>query len=165
VISPERKPFRTLDGYICMLAYTDAHWRAFWTLAGTPEVTEDERYRSVGERTQNIDALYASAGRAISAKPTAWWLDALKKADIPSGPVNTFEDLRRDPHLHAVGTFRAYSHPSEGDLEVLDPGIRINREVLPIHRHQPTLGEQSEVILREAGLTAAEIAEALAAAP
>jgi len=161
LISPERKPYATSDGHICMLAYTDTQWRAFWQLAGTPEVAEDPRYRSLGDRTKNIDALYAAAGAALTERSTAAWLDALRDAEIPCGPINTFDDLGRDPHLREVGTFRRYDHPSEGMLEIADPGLRLNREPLPVRRHQPTLGEHTEAVLREAGLDDAAVAAAM----
>src|SRR5262249_39759804 len=31
VLAPWRRPYRTADGYLCMLPYTDAQWRRFWT--------------------------------------------------------------------------------------------------------------------------------------
>jgi len=69
--------------------------------------------------------------------------------------------LHDDLHLQQIDFFRAFEHPTEGALEVPDPGLRFNREPLPIHHHQPSLGEHSELLLREAGLSGAEIAAAL----
>ena len=161
VISAERKPFRTQDGYICMLAYTDKQWHAFWQLAGRPEVADDARYRGINKRTQNVDSLYATAGATIAERSSAEWLKVLGEAEIPCGPINTFEDLRSDPHLSEIGFFRPYQHPSEGSLEVLDSALRFNRESLPIRHHQPRLGEHSESVLRDAGLSEGEIEAAL----
>lgn len=161
LISPQRKPFATSDGFICMLAYTDAQWRAFWSLAGSAETAADPRYLTLAKRTENIDALYHAAGEVLQTRSTQSWLAALREIDIPCGPVNTFDDLHRDPHLHATDAFRAYAHPTEGDLEVLDTGLRMNRQPLPIRRAQPNLGEHSEEILREAGIEQADIIRAL----
>ena len=161
VISPERKPYATKDGYICMLAYTDKQWRAFWELAGEPEVSNDPRFQTLATRTQHIDVLYAHAGTRVAMQTSAHWLEVLSKAEIPCGKINTFDDLRSDPHLQRTELFRRYTHPSEGELEVLDSGLRLNGEKLPIRQHQPKLGEHSESVLREAGLSPAEIAAAL----
>ena len=57
--------------------------------------------------------------------------------------------------------FRAYDHPSEGALDLLDSGLRLNRERLPVRRHQPVLGEHGSEVLREAGLDDDAIAAAL----
>jgi crotonobetainyl-CoA:carnitine CoA-transferase CaiB-like acyl-CoA transferase len=85
----------------------------------------------------------------------------LADAEIPGGPINTFEDLRHDPHLNEIDFFRAFEHPSEGRLEVLDTGLRFDREPLSIRRHQPRLGEHTHKILSEAGLSSEEIAAAM----
>jgi crotonobetainyl-CoA:carnitine CoA-transferase CaiB-like acyl-CoA transferase len=161
VISAERKPYATQDGYICALPYTDQQWRSFWALAGQPEVANDPRYLTMAERTRNIDSLYARASDAIRQQSSAHWLKVLAQAEIPCGPMNTFSDLHDDLHLQQIDFFRAFEHPTEGALEVPDPGLRFNREPLPIHHHQPSLGEHSELLLREAGLSGAEIAAAL----
>ena len=161
VISAERKPYATKDGYICALPYTDQQWRSFWALAGDPEVAADPRFLTMAERTRNIDALYARASEVIHLQPTAYWLEVLSKAEIPCGPINTFSDLRDDPHLKQIDFFRRFEHPSEGALEVPDTGLRFDREPLHIRQHQPLLGEHSQSLLREVGLSPDEIADAL----
>ncbi|MEQ8663346.1 MAG: CoA transferase, partial [Gammaproteobacteria bacterium] len=70
-------------------------------------------------------------------------------------------DLLDDAHLGAVGFFRALAHPSEGALEVPDPGVRFDRAPLPVRHAQPTLGADGVAVLREAGLDDAAIAAAL----
>lgn len=161
LISAERKPYATRDGYLCVLPYTDQHWRAFWDLAGTPEMADDPRYGTLAERTRNIDTLYERTGAALLTRTSQEWLDALRQAEIPCGPINVFDDLKTDPHLQAVGMFRPYEHPSEGALDLLDAGLRLNRERLPVRRHQPALGEHDIEVLREAGLDDGAIAAAL----
>ncbi|MGR8920373.1 MAG: CaiB/BaiF CoA transferase family protein [Gammaproteobacteria bacterium] len=161
-ISPERRPYRTADGYLCMLAYTDRQWRAFWDLAGEPGFLDDARFATMAARTQHIDALYAAAGAVLATRPTAEWLRTLAEAEIPCGPIKTFEDLRADPHLERVGFYRPFEHPTEGALELTDVGLRFDRAALPVRHHPPTIGEQGEAVLREAGLDDAAIAAALA---
>lgn len=156
-LSPNRKPFPTRDGYICMLAYTDKQWRTFWQVAGTPDKADDERFVTIGARTRNIDVLYAEAGAALKEKTSAEWLALLEKAEIPCGPVNTFDDLRANPHLQAIGFYRPYDHPSEGPLELPDTGYRFGGKQLPVRKHQPRLGEHTREILREAGYADEEI--------
>jgi crotonobetainyl-CoA:carnitine CoA-transferase CaiB-like acyl-CoA transferase len=156
-LSPNRMPFPTRDGHICMLAYTDRQWRAFWAVAGAPEKADDERFATIGARGKNIDALYGEAGEVLATKASAEWMALLGDAEIPCGPVNNFGDLRADPHLQATGFYRDYAHPSEGRLELPDTAYRFDREKLPIHRHQPRLGEHTREVLGEAGFSDDEI--------
>ena len=145
-----------------MLAYSDKQWQSFWALTDTPEVAQEPRYKSLATRTQHIDSLYAQAGAAIRSGTTVGWLAALREVEIPCGPINTFNDLKVDPHLTQLNFFSQFEHPSEGTLEIIDSGLRINCEKLGLHRHQPKLGEHSESVLSEAGMSSTEIEEALA---
>lgn len=156
-LSPERRPYRTADGYLCMLAYTDKHWQRFWALSGQAGPAADPRFQSIGSRADNIDALYRIAGGIVRSRTTEEWLHVLKKAEIPAGSVNRLEDLRDDAHLQAIGFFRPFEHPSEGAIEIPDTAYRFDHETLPVHRPQPRLGEHTEEVLREAGLSADEI--------
>ena len=113
-------------------------------------------------RTQYPDLLYAQAGAAINSGTTAGSLAVLREIEIPCGPINTFNDLKVHPHLTQLNFFSQFEHPSEGTLEIMDTGLRINREKLGLHRHQPKLGEHSESVLSEAGMSSTEIEEALA---
>lgn len=160
-LSPERRPHRTADGYLCLLAYTDVQWRRFWDMIDAPEHAADARFQSLSTRADNIDALYKIAGEALAKETTEAWLARLQKAEIPAGPVNRLEDLQDDPHLQATGFFRPLAHPSEGDLKIPDTAFRFDRKPLPVRQAQPRLGEHSRDVLLEAGLSDDEIERAL----
>ena len=156
-LSPHRRPHKTTDGYLCLLAYTDRQWRSFWKLAGMPDYAEDSRFVTMVERSRNIDALYKIASEVISTRSTSEWLALFEQAEIPSGPVNSLADLRLDPHLNAVGFFRSFEHPTEGTLEIPDTPYRFDRRSLPVRCAQPRLGEHSREVLTEAGMSNEEI--------
>lgn len=160
-LSKQRRPHATSDGYICMLPYTDQQWSRFWAIVDAPERAADPRFRSIADRARHIDELYALAGAEVGKRTTADWLTALREAEIPCGPVNTLEALRDDPQLTAIGFFRPYEHPTEGSLEVPDNAFRFDRQSLPIRHPHPRLGEHGREVLREAGLSEAEIDAAL----
>ena len=68
VLAPWRRPYRTADGYLCMLAYTDAQWRRFWAEVGKPEMMKDARFRRHGgAEPQHRRGL--SAGRRAAHQP------------------------------------------------------------------------------------------------
>ena len=160
-ISPERKPYRTKDGYICMLAYTDKQWELFWGFAERPDMLADSRFVDLASRTQHIDDLYAQVGAVLAQRTSADWLEKLTELEVPCGPINTLGDLRSDEHLSAIGFFRPFDHPSEGTLELMDNGFRIDGERLPVIHHPPKVGEQSVEVLEEAGIAPQLIEEAL----
>ncbi|MEM8647152.1 MAG: CoA transferase [Pseudomonadota bacterium] len=157
-LSPARRPHPTQDGFICMLAYTDKQWERFWEIAGRQELGSDPRFATMRARSQNIDALYSIAGEVLETRSTAEWLDILKTAEIPCGPVNRLEDLTQDEQLVSTGFFRAQSHPTEGELTALDTGFRLNGEALPVRQHQPGLGEHGAEVLKELGYSEQDVA-------
>jgi crotonobetainyl-CoA:carnitine CoA-transferase CaiB-like acyl-CoA transferase len=56
VVSPTRKPYRTQDGFVCILPYSDRNWRDFFDFVGQPELKDDERYYSLPERVLHIES-------------------------------------------------------------------------------------------------------------
>src|SRR5262249_45974942 len=93
MLAPDRRPHRTADGHICILPYTDRHWRDFCRLAGRPELCDDPRLSDAETRSRHVAELYALIAECVRDRPTTYWLDRLKSADIPGGPVNPLADL------------------------------------------------------------------------
>ncbi|MBR9763341.1 MAG: CoA transferase [Rhodobacteraceae bacterium] len=137
VLAPDRRPYRTADGFIAMLPYTDAQWRRFFICADRPDLAEDARFTTARARTQHYDALYAELSEIVATRPTSAWLEALKGADIPHSPVATLEDLLVDPHLQATGLFRRVEHPSEGAITTLAPTVRFERTPASLRHAAP----------------------------
>ena len=160
-LSENRKPYKSKDGYISILPYTNQQWLNFFTIIDRKDLIGDDRFSSIKSRSKDINTLYNLVRKSVTKKTNREWVDLLKKAEIPFGVVNNLENLRDDPHLKELGFFRKYSHPSEGKLEVPDSAFRFNRESLPVRLHQPKLGEQSREILKEAGFNIEEISKIL----
>jgi len=151
VLTPSRRPYKTLDGFICLLAYTDPQWERFWAELGRPELKDDPRFDSLASRADNIEAVYSLAGEFIATRTTAEWLEVLPRLEIPCGEIVELEDIPSDPHMQAVGFFRTEEHPTEGGVTVPDIPVQFSRTPGSINRLQPKLGEHSVEILREAG--------------
>jgi crotonobetainyl-CoA:carnitine CoA-transferase CaiB-like acyl-CoA transferase len=157
VLAPWRRPYATLDGHVCMLAYTDDQWRSFWTEVGRTEFITDPRFDSLSNRSDNIEELYRIAGECLTERSTADWLDRLGELDIPSAPITELEDLPDDEHLKAIGFFRHEDHPTEGKIVLPDVPVRFDRTAGAIDRLQPKLGQHSIEVLRELGMDDDEI--------
>ena len=107
-----------------MMAYTESHWRKFWTAVGRPEVSDDPRFDSIASRSHNMVALYEMAGACIEAKTTDEWLALLRELEIPSARMASLDDLMTDPQLAATGFFKRATHPSEGEILFTDLPVR-----------------------------------------
>lgn len=162
LLTTHRRPYKTADGYICAVPYTDRHWRAFFRLAGRPELAADERFATIGERTRNIDALYEIVAKALTTRATQDWLDAFAKEDIPSMQMHDVESVLEDPHLKEVGLFKEMEHPTEGHVRYIEAPVRLSKTPGGFRRHADHLGESSVPILEELGYGADAIADLIA---
>lgn len=162
VLSPERKPYRTLDGYICILPYSDRNWRDFYAFTNRREFEDDPRFASLAMRVQHIEVLYRMIAEEAALKSTAAWLEFCDGVGIPAMPVRSFEALVDDPHVRAVGLFQSGEHPSEGAYRVVRQPVSFSAAPFEVRRHAPRHGEHTAEVLREAGLDEAAIGAALA---
>ncbi|MDQ8033139.1 MAG: CoA transferase [Bordetella sp.] len=158
LLAPHRRPYATADGYVCLLIYNDKHWRNFFDLIGQPELNDDPRFCNHGARAQHIDAVYAFVAEVMRTRDSATWLALLGEADIPASRLYSVDDLIDDPQLRATGLVREVEHPSEGRLRTTGPLGRYSATPTDLRRPAPRLGEHTEEVLREAGLSDAEIA-------
>ncbi|HMM14912.1 MAG TPA: CoA transferase [Parvibaculum sp.] len=153
ITNPDRRPYRTKNGYIGLLPYSDKQWEQFFEIAGRPGVFRDDpRFSNYKARTQNIRELYAMIEELTETKTTEEWLDLLNPLSIPVVKMNRLEDLQDDPHLKAVDFFQRYDHPHAGPYFALRPPVRFGATPANIRRHPPRLGEQTREVLAEVGL-------------
>ncbi len=145
-----RRPYRTADGYIAVMPYSKAQWQKFWIACGCAAKADDPRLED-GRRSDEIENLYDELADMLTTRTTAEWLTLLEAAGIAAAPVNTLEDLLRDPHLAATGFIQQQTHPTEGDIRFTAPPVRMSKSPLAVHRHAPLLGEHTDEILREVG--------------
>jgi crotonobetainyl-CoA:carnitine CoA-transferase CaiB-like acyl-CoA transferase len=147
ILSENRRPYRTTDGFIGLLPYTDRHWRMFFEVSGYPEHAGDERFTTVLGRSSNIDALYQLLAGIVAERTTAEWLELLEKADIPHSPIADLDGLLKDPHLSAIGFFQDNEHPTEGPIRSIGIPVTFSRTPGAIRSLAPTLGEHTEEVI------------------
>jgi crotonobetainyl-CoA:carnitine CoA-transferase CaiB-like acyl-CoA transferase len=157
VVAPDRKPYRTQDGYIGAMIYNDKQWRNFFALLGNPDWANDPMFSSLTMRANNISAVLAKVAEIMVSRTTSDWVEAFRGAEIPAMPIYSTQDLLDDPHLEATGFWHRVSSEF-GPVRM--PGIPTKFSATPgaIGDPGPDLGVDSISILEEAGFSADEIA-------
>lgn len=157
LLSRHRRPYRTADGYLCVVIYTDRHWRRFLEMTGHADRLSDPRFASHASRIRNIDAITEHLAEVFLTRPTAEWQAMLADADIPHTPLPTLAGIMEDPHLAATGFFEPVEHPVEGlTLSMRVPTRWSDSQPSP-SRFAPRLGEHTHELLAEHGYSDADI--------
>lgn len=156
--TPNRRPYRTRDGFIGVLIYTDRHWRDFFHAIGRSDIWEgDPRFTTQAARTEHYDTAYGMVAEFIRERTTQEWLALFEAHDLPAVPVHRIEDLERDPHLQATGFVETTEHPTEGRIKQVRPTHDFSATPAGIFRHAPNPGEHTREILAEAGLSDVDV--------
>lgn len=158
MLTPHRRPYPTRDGYMSVLAVTNEQWRRLFVAMDRPDLVGDARFADIGPRAENIDELYAILVEAMKTQTTAEWRQRLDAADVPNGEVNQLEDLLRDPYLQETDFFQKMRHPTEGAFVAMSSPVAFSRTKPSIHGLPPRLGEHTEAVLSDIGLSREEIA-------
>ncbi len=162
VLSPDRRPYKTKDGHIGALVYTDKHWSAFLAQIDRRDLLTHPHFKDMRSRAQNIDKVYAFLAEVLTTRTTAEWLAFFDQADTPAMALRTLEGVLDDPHLNAVDFFPLADHPSEGKLRQMRNPTTWSATPLGEIRPAPRLGEHSREVLREVGYDEAAIAAMIA---
>jgi len=153
MLTPDRRPYQTKDGYVCALIYNDKQWKAFFELIGRPQMLSDPAFATYEARSRSYDRVYGFVAEELRKRTTAEWLEGLERADIPVQRMNSLDDVVADPHLAAIGYFASREHPTEGRIRTMAVPSEWSESQPAFRRHAPRLGEHTREVLKEAGLS------------
>ena len=154
-VAPNRRPYRTKDGYIAALIYNDKQWSVF-VEAVRPPWASDPLYATLELRARKIDTVYALIAGTLAERTTQEWLTLFRELDIPAAPLRTPAELFDNPHLNAVGLFETVDSP-QGPVRF--PGVPtwFSRTPGRVAGPAPELGANTREVLEELASSAAAL--------
>jgi len=155
--SPNRRPFKTKDGYISILPYSTRHWTKFLKEIGRDDIAETPWVRDPVSRSQRIDELYQVLSKECLKRTTAEWFDILDRLDVPHANVNRPDALLSDPHLKDVSFFREYDHPTDGKMRLARTPFTVAGATETPDAPAPHIGQNSREVLQSIGYDISEI--------
>lgn len=152
LLSPYRRPYRTRDGWLSSIVYTNRHWEAFLQLVGAGDLWEsDPRFRSMTSRTQHIDEVYAFVDQHMATRTTEDWIEALNAADIPAARAMGIDELVGEMERPERGVVHRYQDAEGNWYRGLRPTARWSDSQPQAGGIAPRLGEHTGDILNELG--------------
>ena len=149
--------YETKNGYMSVSTMTNAQWAGLSRAAGKPDWLDDERFQSAELRDFNINDRLELVQSALIEKTTEEWLDLLETNNVPCAPVLTRNALIEHPQILDSGILVETDHPQAGRLRQARTAARFEGTPASIRHGAPQLGENTDEVLSDAGLTDAEI--------
>ncbi len=148
------------DGHRLTLGCTPEYkyWPVVCEILGRTDLLDDPRYTDSAGRTENAGPLIAEFAAAFKTRPRAEWCAALAKAGVPFSPLNQYSDLAIDPQAIDNEYIVEVDHPVAGPIREVGVPITFSRTRARVRRTSPKLGEHTEEVLMEFGVTSAETA-------
>jgi crotonobetainyl-CoA:carnitine CoA-transferase CaiB-like acyl-CoA transferase len=151
--------FACADRSIIVICGSEQQYREFCEVLGHPQLAVDPRFATNSDRLRHRTELAATFGAITAQWTSADLLAALKRAGIPSGPVNTYPEVFADPQVQHRGVMITAEHAQAGPTRFCGNPIRFTGMAERAPMAPPVLGQHTDELLRELlGLDAHAIA-------
>jgi crotonobetainyl-CoA:carnitine CoA-transferase CaiB-like acyl-CoA transferase len=157
--------FETTDGYITAAAMSDVEWQGLCRAMGREDLINDPRFDSVADRTRNLEALVSATDDALKTKTSAEMLARLDAEDVPSAKILSRDEMVDSPQVEANELLVHSTHPHAGAMREPRPAARFDVTPSSIRHPAPALGEHTEEVLGEIGVTDIESLRAAGVIP
>jgi formyl-CoA transferase len=149
--------YPTADGHINIATVGGEIYERLCRVLGDETLISDPDYATGEARSENRDALNQRLDALTGKKTSAEWVQILNDAGVPCGPIYDIDDMFDDPQVKHLGMAAPVEHPSLGAIEIVNQAASLSRTPFRIHSPTPELGQHSDEILDELGMSAKEI--------
>jgi formyl-CoA transferase len=143
--------FTAGDGlpFVVHLSSPEKFWLGLLKATGREAFAADPRFSTREARVKNYDALSSELAATFQAKPRAKWLALLEGEDVPSGPLNTIDEVFADPQVIALDMRKSLPHPTRGTVSVVGNPVRMSMTPPRVESAAPDLGAHNATLLRK----------------
>ncbi|MCH2173160.1 CoA transferase [Myxococcota bacterium] len=152
------RAWKTVDGHVVALVVEDHQFAALCEIVERPDLAVDSRFAGVIGRVENAWPLIELLDVEISKFTTAELLERAERVSAPLASVNDLEGFLADPQVQSSRIVFELDHQGVGPVPIMRSVPRYSRTPSDVRRSSPHLGEHTHEVLREAGLSEADIA-------
>jgi len=151
--------FEAADGPIMIGIANDNLWRKFCAVAALGTIVDDPKFRTNADRVAHRNETISHVQSAIAQHAVAYWNDALSGVGVPCAPINSIAQLLDHPHTQASGIIVEYEHQTAGRLKGVGHPVLIDGAERHAGLPPPMLGQHTDDVLSEMGLSSEAISE------
>ncbi len=157
--------FRCQDGRLIAIHLSSQlkFWEGLLTALERTDIGTHPDFATREKRIDNYVLLRDELGKTFATRPRMEWMQRLEAQDVPYAPVHNVSEVMEDDQVRHLETFYSVQHPTEGEVWGVNPPLFIDGERPGTMRAPPALGEHSEQILGEFGMSGETIAKLKAA--
>ena len=144
------RALRTRDGHLTVGGNNQKLWERLCEVIGRSDLPGDPRVASNADRMANRPALAAELEAALVARDTGEWVESLREAGVPAGPIHDYAQVVDDPHTRAREMVVEMEHPEAGTVYGLGIPVKLSGTPGTIRRPAPLLGQHTDEILARA---------------
>jgi crotonobetainyl-CoA:carnitine CoA-transferase CaiB-like acyl-CoA transferase len=149
ILTAERRPQPTADGWINLLPYVEGHYHALFRAGGREDLLDDPRIATRESRIANSDSLYREVAAILATRSTDEWLELCEAEGIPATRAATLDEL--------VEALPVAEHPAVGGWRVIPHPVRYSSTPASVRLPAPTLGQHGREVLAAVGYTDADL--------
>jgi crotonobetainyl-CoA:carnitine CoA-transferase CaiB-like acyl-CoA transferase len=135
--------------FVVHLSSPEKFWLGLLAATDRQVLADDARFHNRDARVKNYDALRDELASVFQSRPRAHWLQLLEEQDVPSGPLNTLEEVIADPQFIALDMRKHLPHRTRGTVSVIGNPVRLSATPPRTDSAAPDLGAHNEIFLRE----------------
>jgi crotonobetainyl-CoA:carnitine CoA-transferase CaiB-like acyl-CoA transferase len=150
--------FPTADGYMIITAGNNNQFNNMCQVLGREEWSQLPRFATNPERVKHRDELVALIGEVTLTRTTDDWVNAMSKAGVPCGPINTIDRVFGDPQVQHRGMQIEMEHGSGALIPLVANPINLSASPVSYRRPPPELGQHSKEVLEQwLGMSSAQV--------
>jgi len=136
------------DKYLTIAVGNEEIWKRFCRVLGLEKLIDDPEFATNQKRVQNREKLVSILNEIFLTKKREEWIDLLLKHDIPCGPVNTVDEVFRDPQIFERNMLTEVKLPTGEVIQQIGIPIKFSEIHLTIRSPPPLLGQHTEEVLK-----------------